>query len=176
MFDKSVFPFADLHPNAGAIFQKEILLLPQHLLGGVNCADPNTTNELPSDDAQGAQEFPTEEPDVIGQGDLSNPEVIAQVPAEDPSVRSENDLATDQALGSEQDSPAATPGASDNSGATPMSTCGGAGLHPASPPHGVSGPGFSAPGFGSDVATEPQLLPESTPPRPIKDSATKRYN
>ena len=42
------FPFEKLHPNAGALLKKEILLLPSHLLGndcvGVNNDDSILTN------------------------------------------------------------------------------------------------------------------------------------
>lgn len=45
VFDESVFPFESLHPNAGAILRKEILLLPSNLWnfeqGGDNCTDQN---------------------------------------------------------------------------------------------------------------------------------------
>lgn len=45
VFDESYFPFAHLHPNAGALLRKEILLLPNHLRnqGDVSCTD-NITN------------------------------------------------------------------------------------------------------------------------------------
>ena len=43
VFDENVFPFAHLHPNAGALLQKEILLLPDSL-GGVSCTDHNITH------------------------------------------------------------------------------------------------------------------------------------
>ena len=33
VFDETKFPFADLHPNAGALLREEILLLPPHLSG-----------------------------------------------------------------------------------------------------------------------------------------------
>lgn len=33
VFDENVFPFANLHPNAGALLRQEILLLPPNLLG-----------------------------------------------------------------------------------------------------------------------------------------------
>lgn len=43
VFDETNFPFAHLHPNAGALLRKEILLLPSHLSGidpwGDNCDD-----------------------------------------------------------------------------------------------------------------------------------------
>ena len=42
VFDENVFPFASLHPNAGALLRKEILLLPQNLLPnheGINTDD-----------------------------------------------------------------------------------------------------------------------------------------
>ena len=53
VFDETKFPFADLHPNAGALLRKEILLLPSHLTsfeqGGQNIDDQlltNSSNEL----------------------------------------------------------------------------------------------------------------------------------
>lgn len=55
VFDENIFPFANLHSNAGALLRKEILLLPQHLLGDVNCADPEATNSLHSDDEHDTQ-------------------------------------------------------------------------------------------------------------------------
>ena len=43
VFDESVFPFASLHPNAGALLRQEILLLPTHLQsfdhGGNSCTN-----------------------------------------------------------------------------------------------------------------------------------------
>lgn len=49
VFDETKFPFADLHPNAGARLCQEILLLPPHLSGldhggENNCDDPMMTN------------------------------------------------------------------------------------------------------------------------------------
>ena len=53
VFDESKFPFADLHPNAGALLRQEILLLPTHLSGvdqgGNNCDDQLLTNPLTDD-------------------------------------------------------------------------------------------------------------------------------
>lgn len=63
VFDESVFPFASLHPNAGALLRNEILLLPDHLSpthsfdhGDNNGNDQimavsRTTNPPSSDDA-----------------------------------------------------------------------------------------------------------------------------
>ena len=46
IFDENVFPFAQLHPNAGAQLRKELIVLPFHLLnlGDVNCTASNITN------------------------------------------------------------------------------------------------------------------------------------
>ena len=48
VFDETKFSFADLHPNAGALLRKEILLLPPHLTsfdqGGQNIDDQLLTN------------------------------------------------------------------------------------------------------------------------------------
>ena len=53
VFDETKFPFADLHPNAGALLRKEILLLPPHLSGvdqgGNNGDDQPLTNPLTDD-------------------------------------------------------------------------------------------------------------------------------
>jgi hypothetical protein len=49
VFDETVFPFADLYPNAGAVLRKEILLLPDHLQNpnqsGLDCTDSIITNQ-----------------------------------------------------------------------------------------------------------------------------------
>jgi len=45
VFDESVFPFASLHPNAGALLRKEILLLPSHLRSFDHGGDNNCTNQ-----------------------------------------------------------------------------------------------------------------------------------
>ena len=47
VFDETKFPFADLHPNAGALLRQEIPLLPSHLVGALgedNCNDHMPTN------------------------------------------------------------------------------------------------------------------------------------
>lgn len=53
VFDENVFPFASLHPNAGAKLRSEILLLPEHLTnpstGGIDC-DPTLTLSSASND------------------------------------------------------------------------------------------------------------------------------
>jgi histone deacetylase 1/2 len=53
VFDENVFPFASLHPNAGALLRKELLLLPNHLVsshGGPNNDDhmPNNCSPMPA--------------------------------------------------------------------------------------------------------------------------------
>jgi hypothetical protein len=57
IFDESVFPFANLHPNAGARLSKEILLLPEHLRipnsGDVDCIDSHATNNRTTNEPQG---------------------------------------------------------------------------------------------------------------------------
>ena len=40
-----MFPFASLHPNAGALLRKEILLLPPHLRSFDHGGDNNCTNQ-----------------------------------------------------------------------------------------------------------------------------------
>jgi histone deacetylase 1/2 len=53
VFDEAVFPFAALHSNAGALLQKEIILLPPSLRnpGDENCYDFNSTNATNVPDA-----------------------------------------------------------------------------------------------------------------------------
>ena len=53
VFDEAVFPFAALHSNAGALLQKEIILLPPSLRnpGDDNCYDFNSTNATNVPDA-----------------------------------------------------------------------------------------------------------------------------
>lgn len=52
VFDEIKFSFANLHPNAGALLHKEILLLPPHLSGydqgGINNCDDHMTNPNPT--------------------------------------------------------------------------------------------------------------------------------
>ena len=65
VFDETKFPFSDLHPNAGALLQKEIILLPPSLSGydqgGVdNCCDHMLANPLAHespDDVTGAPHY-----------------------------------------------------------------------------------------------------------------------
>jgi histone deacetylase 1/2 len=67
IFDEDVFPFAKLHPNAGARLRSEILLLPPHLLNsssgsGDNIAfDPFGNDSLPTNLLQHAD--PVENPE-----------------------------------------------------------------------------------------------------------------
>ena len=58
---KQFFPFSELHPNAGALLRKEILLLPDEMrnpnFGGVSCTDqPVTIDPGLSSAAAGLQE------------------------------------------------------------------------------------------------------------------------
>ena len=61
VFDETIFPFSELHPNAGALLRKEILLLPDEMrnpnFGGVSCTDqPVTIDPGLSSAAAGLQE------------------------------------------------------------------------------------------------------------------------
>jgi hypothetical protein len=60
VFDENCFPFADLHPNAGAQLRQEILLLPSHLCNprDVRCHVPHITNPTNDPgDSNDVQEF-----------------------------------------------------------------------------------------------------------------------
>jgi hypothetical protein len=49
VFDETMFPFSEMHPNAGARLRQEIPLLPQHLLNsGDALHGPDVTNHQPS--------------------------------------------------------------------------------------------------------------------------------
>ena len=84
VFDESIFPFSQLHPNAGALLRKEILLLPSHLCnpGDESCTNPVSTNGgLEFDDVQ-------EKSDANwGQNGGFSPSAAAPT-TEDPGVRS----------------------------------------------------------------------------------------
>jgi hypothetical protein len=64
VFDETVFPFKSLHPNAGALLRKEIMLLPEPLQptsifdhGGVNSVNQraNPANTIASVGVQNLQ-------------------------------------------------------------------------------------------------------------------------
>lgn len=118
VFDEGVFPFANLHPNAGALLRREILLLPSHLLGDVNCTNPNTTDEPSSDDSQENCEEITED-SVQNQGDrVVIPEAIAPMAAANPGAGSRADSVGESGAGSCSD----PLDASHEAGASPAST------------------------------------------------------
>ena len=62
MFDESIFPFENLHPNVGARLRKDILLLPGHLLNpdneGVDCTDLHDANDHNLFPDSNTQNFP----------------------------------------------------------------------------------------------------------------------
>jgi len=58
VFDETIFPFADLRPNAGALLRSEILLLPRDLLpGDVTVLDhvPDSSSNHPNDSQDDAE-------------------------------------------------------------------------------------------------------------------------
>jgi histone deacetylase 1/2 len=61
VFDEHVFPFAQLHPDAGARLRSKISLLPDSLLGGVNANDQflinSSTPDNTSADTRGPSPF-----------------------------------------------------------------------------------------------------------------------
>jgi hypothetical protein len=113
-FYESVFPFANLHQNAGARLRKEILLLPNHLLntgrGDVDCIDSNITNDHTNPGTQNIVE------DELYQD--------AQEDAEDPGIFLQVDPPAGSGAGSQADPPG-TPDGSTTPGASPPSTHGG---------------------------------------------------
>jgi hypothetical protein len=72
IFDEQVFPFASLHPNAGAKLRADIILLPSHLVSpdhdGVCTTDnPSTSAVSPNQDAS----------EVFVEEQAQNPEEIS---------------------------------------------------------------------------------------------------
>jgi hypothetical protein len=81
VFDETVFPFQSLHPNAGALLRKEILLLPESLQptsvfdhGGVNNVDQRT-NPANTIVSAGVQNFAEE---ANGENLVQNGENLGQ--------------------------------------------------------------------------------------------------
>jgi hypothetical protein len=87
-FDESVFPFSNLHPNAGALLHKEILLLPSHLC---NPGDENCTNLMSTDDGLETDDVQEKSDANWGQNGAFSPSAAAPT-TEDPGVRSQGDL------------------------------------------------------------------------------------
>ena len=120
VFDEDIFPFAQLHPNAGTRLQQEIFLFSPHLLndnGVMNSSFSNTTNDLPdpcelsSDDTgPGSQAGP---PNFVSFPLFADPGQV-QLPTNEgtaPNVDSGVDFGVDQTLQTtvSHDSPSATP-------------------------------------------------------------------
>lgn len=82
-FDESVFPFSNLHPNAGALLHKEILL-PSHLC---NPGDENCTNLMSTDDGLETDDVQEKSDANWGQNGGFSPSAAAPT-TEDPGVRS----------------------------------------------------------------------------------------
>lgn len=103
VFDESIFPFSELHPNARALLQKELLLLPNSSLfpGDVSCACPNVTN-LESELTQEEQGH-----DAVQHGNLGAPLMGAGVSnptaTENPTPRSQVDPPTESGARSQPD-------------------------------------------------------------------------
>lgn len=97
VFDETLFPFAHLHPNAGARLRQEILLLPDHLIpaGDVQIADQTVANN----------NQPSPSDVCVQEQTATGVESI-----EDPSARSDADLLPLQHVDPDADSlPAPAP-------------------------------------------------------------------
>lgn len=65
VFDKTVFPFQELDPDAGARLQQEILLLLNHLLNsGDALPESNVTNDQPSSSTIAVLQEPEKKSDL----------------------------------------------------------------------------------------------------------------
>lgn len=77
VFDETEFPFAALHPNAGARLRSEILLLPDHLTnlsGGTNCDSISVSSPASNQDCAATKEpNTTSEPARRKSGENSAP-------------------------------------------------------------------------------------------------------
>ena len=152
VFDESIFPFSQLHPNAGALLHKEILLLPSHLC---NPGDENCTNLMSTDD--GLETGDVQEKSDANWGQHGGFSPSAATPTtEDPGVRSQGDLLIAPGARSRVD----LPSASAPVGVSPASTRGG--LSPAHSPAPTDSPRANAPSpRGGASAAQ---LPTTTPP------------
>ncbi|XP_071680966.1 uncharacterized protein [Lolium perenne] len=102
VFDETVFPFANLHPNAGARLRQEILLLPEFLRsssvlaqGGEQCIDltPNTSTSSLSHNVTQDQSRAAGENSVQFDEDLDpNREQTASTQSDNSSTDSEDDF------------------------------------------------------------------------------------
>jgi hypothetical protein len=141
VFDESVFPFSEMHPNAGASLRKEILLLPNHLLNagdalptsGVTDVHPgsSTMSVLQESTKNSVQNDVSGDPNACDHGVLILP-IIGTQPQDD-------SVAASGGSRSQADSPAhsiaswsaAAPSASSASPRAPTSP-----VSPRSAPHG----------------------------------------
>jgi hypothetical protein len=115
VFDENVFPFASLHPNAGALLKKELLLLPSSidsssLHEGARNFDNHMSPIVPVvhvlHDAEGAAEIGAEISSELEDADLpENDETGTENNAEEHSLTSSDPEDSD----SEEDSPATPP-------------------------------------------------------------------
>ena len=103
VFDESVFPFASLHPNVGALLRKEILLLPEFLQnsmldqGGEQQSIDLTSNvQVPvvCSNMSQAQQQPTEENPVQNGAETSENNGEQEPALEDNGARHERDSLT----------------------------------------------------------------------------------
>jgi hypothetical protein len=75
VFDEAVFPFKDLHPNAGALLRKEIILLDKTLYNveqGDEIVDDSTLTNPTNSVSQCLQQFAGENPVQNDQGLMQN--------------------------------------------------------------------------------------------------------
>jgi hypothetical protein len=116
IFDESVFPFENLHSNAGARLSKETLLLPEHLRnpnsGDVDCIDSHITNTRT-----------TNEPQSVSREDVFQD---THEDAEDPGVFFQVDAPAESGTRSQAD-PLHASDDSAGSGPSPPATRGGGG-------------------------------------------------
>jgi histone deacetylase 1/2 len=105
VFDEAVFPFSQLHPNAGALLRKEIVLLPSSLLnpGDDFCTASDITNANVPANASGAQENIAGELDSQVPGEPVFMPGAVQHGAAGPSSQSDGDSGT--AIGGDPSDP-----------------------------------------------------------------------
>ena len=87
VFDESIFPFSELHPNAGALLQK-VLLWPHHLLGS---GDQTSTDLMFTNPVLEAHDLLEDTGENGIQNDGVSPvngDIQAPGAVEDPGVRS----------------------------------------------------------------------------------------
>jgi hypothetical protein len=177
VFDENIFSFASLHPNAGALLRKEILLLPNHL--DLTNRDMNDVDYMPNH----CNPMPAASPLQIGAENLeqngektsqNKQETEAHFMPEDDAVSTGSDPKSDWLTGAR--SGEESPGSADPESASSSSNMRHGDSTPSpskealsgatTSPHQqhTSGPASPALASQRDVSSDPSMVPAPAPP------------